>query len=71
LASASVVGSSLEGFAILWQDRAIVRDYRTLLQIETKLSQTAFELSKKARLVAKLDAMPPALKSIVQKYEAE
>lgn len=65
------MGSSLEGFAILWQDRAIVRDYRTLLQIETKLSQTAFELSKKARLVATLEPMPSALESIVQKYKGE
>ncbi|MDR2540396.1 MAG: hypothetical protein LBD11_01085 [Candidatus Peribacteria bacterium] len=55
IAGASVVSSNLEGFAILFQNRAIVRDWRSLLQIETRISQIAYTLGKRANLIGRLN----------------
>ncbi|GHV25689.1 hypothetical protein FACS1894176_04840 [Bacteroidia bacterium] len=71
IAGASVVSSNLEGFAILFQNRAIVRDWRSLLQIETRISQIAYTLGKRANLVAKLNDDGGALVAIVQQYVDE
>ncbi len=64
----SVAGSNLDGFKLLFEDRAIVRDYKTLLQIETKLTQISYYLGKQTRLMATLDH-PQALYTVIKKYE--
>jgi hypothetical protein len=73
LAGVSVGASNIEGFAILFQNRAIVRDYKSLLQIETKLNQIAYFLGTRTNLVAKLDntGNGGALQTIVEKYVEE
>ncbi|MDR3169681.1 MAG: hypothetical protein LBU27_08310 [Candidatus Peribacteria bacterium] len=73
LAGVSVGVSNIEGFAILFQNRAIVRDYKSLLQIETKLNQIAYFLGKRTNLIAKLDNTGDggALQKIVEKYVEE
>ncbi|MDR0860484.1 MAG: hypothetical protein LBO09_05980 [Candidatus Peribacteria bacterium] len=71
LAGASVVSSNLEGFAILFQNRAIVRDWRSLLQIETRISQIAYSLGKRANLIGTLNEDGGALQAIVQQYVNE
>jgi hypothetical protein len=68
LAAISVVGSNIEGFKILFEDRAIVRDYKSLLQIETRLMQISYFLGKQARLVAPL-SNSEKLYNVVAKYQ--
>jgi hypothetical protein len=68
LAAMSVVGSNLGGFAILFEDRAVVRDWKTLLQIETKISQIAYYLGKTANITASLENLG-SLQALVVKYQ--
>ncbi|MDR2191118.1 MAG: hypothetical protein LBP53_08395 [Candidatus Peribacteria bacterium] len=68
LSALSVGSSNLEGLSILWQDRVIVREWKTLLQIETKLSQIAYHLGKQANIVAQLENTNN-LKRILEKYQ--
>ncbi|MDR2415137.1 MAG: hypothetical protein LBD75_00540 [Candidatus Peribacteria bacterium] len=68
LAALSVVGSNLGGFAILFADRAIVRDWKTLLQIETKISQIAYYLGKTANITVPLADLS-SLHTLVAKHQ--
>lgn len=68
LSALSVLGSSLSSLKILFEDRPIIRDYKKLLQIETKLTQIAYYLGKKTRLLATLDT-PETLYRVVEKYQ--
>jgi hypothetical protein len=68
LAALSVVGSNLGGFAILFEDRVVVRDWKTLLQIETKISQIAYYLGKTANITVPLENIS-SLQSLVAKYQ--
>jgi len=68
LTSLSVVGDQIQGFAILFQDRVVVREWRTLLQIDSQHSQAAYQLSKIARITATLENVEP-LEEIVRKYQ--
>jgi hypothetical protein len=70
LAALSVVGSNLGGFAILFEDRAVVRDRKTLLQIETKISQIAYYLGKTANITVPL-ADFSSLYSLVATYQEQ
>ena len=54
LISASVVESNVDGFAILFRDRPIVRDYKQMLDIETQLFDVAYFRSKQIDLTRKL-----------------
>lgn len=54
LAQFSVVTSNLQGLAILYQDRAIVREWRSLLQIDTTVSQLAYHLGKTVNILSPL-----------------
>jgi hypothetical protein len=44
----------VEGFAILFKDRPIVRDYKQMLDIETEIFDTAFSFSKSIDLTRSL-----------------
>ena len=55
MASASVVQSNMEWFAILFRDRPIVRDYKTMLDIETELFDLAYFRSKEVNLTLPLE----------------
>ncbi len=54
LISASVVESNVDGFAILFRDRPIVRDYKQMLDIETQLFDVAYFRSKQIDLTRPL-----------------
>lgn len=54
LSAFSVVTSNLDWLAILYQDRAIVREWRSLLQIDTTISQLAYHLWKMVNITAPL-----------------
>lgn len=54
LISASVVESNVDGFAILFRDRPIVRDYKQMLDIETQLFDVAYFRSKQINLTLPL-----------------
>ena len=72
LASSSVASANLEGLAILWQDRAIVRDWRTLLQIDARTSQIAYYLGKTVNLLSSVSVDASAsLQEIFLSYESE
>jgi hypothetical protein len=68
LAALSVVGSNLGGFAILFEDRPVVRDWKTLLQIETKISQIAYYLGKTANITVPLENIS-SLQSLIAKHQ--
>ena len=55
LASVSVIMSNTEWLAILTKDRPIVRDYKQMLDIETKLFNVAFTFSRKIDLTRSFD----------------
>lgn len=67
LMSASVVSSNLEGIPMLFQDRAIVREWRTISKIETKIVQVAYFLGKTRNLLAPMKEIS-GLQEVVQKY---
>ena len=70
LSSVSVVASNLEGIPMLFQDRAIVREWRSLLQIETQLIQVAYFVGKTRNILASLTETS-GLKELVDKYVEE
>ena len=51
LAAGSVIESDVEWFAIFFKDRPIVRDYKEMLGIETRIFDVAFSFSQKINLV--------------------
>lgn len=55
LVSVSVFQSNTEWLAILFKDRPIVRDYKTMLDIETELFDVAYFLSKQINLTFRLE----------------
>ena len=68
-AAASVVQSNTEGFAILFADWPIVRDYKTMLDIETDLFDIAYYRSKDIDLTHPIDSnMKVELKKVIKKY---
>ena len=70
LASKSVIESDVEGFAILFKDRPIVRDYKQMLDIETEIFDTAFSFSKSIDLTRSLQwNTVKQLKSVIEKYQ--
>ena len=69
LASASVVQWNTEWWAVLFKDRPIVRDYKTLLDIETQLFDVAYFRSKQVNLVSSLEwDMAKQLNEVIEKY---
>jgi hypothetical protein len=65
-----VVSSNLEGIPMLFEDRPIVREWRSVLQIETKITQVAYFLGKTQNLLASLDGKGlSGLQQIVKKYQ--
>jgi hypothetical protein len=70
LASVSVVTSNLEGLAILYQDRPIVREWRSVLQIESRIMQVTYFLGKTVNLFQPIKDMS-GLRTIVLKYQDE
>jgi len=71
LAAKSVFQSNTEWFAILFKDRPIVRDYRTMLDIETDLFDVAYFRSKQMNLTVPLDKEETynKLSAIIEKYQ--
>lgn len=69
LAAISVVQSNTEGFAILFDDWPIVRDYKTMLDIETDLFDIAYFLSKEMNILQRVDSnTKKELKNVIKKY---
>lgn len=69
LASVSVVQWNTEWWAVLFKDRPIVRDYKTLLDIETQLFDVAYFRSKQVNLVSSLEwDMSKQLNEVIKKY---
>ena len=73
LAARSVMQSNTEWFAILFKDRPIVRDYKTMLDIETDLFNLAYFQSKQMNLTLKLEKEETydKLNKIIEKYQWE
>lgn len=70
LASVSVIQSNTEWLAILFKDRPIVREYKTMLDIETDLFDTAYFQSKSINLTLRLDdKVYNDINNIIQKYQ--
>jgi len=70
LASAWVIESNVEGLAIFFKDRPIVRDYKELLDIDTQLFETAFSFSHKVDLTRPPEwNMIDNFKAVVKKYQ--
>jgi hypothetical protein len=70
LSAYSVVASNLEGIPMLFQDRAIVREWKSLLDIETNLMQVAYFLGKTRNIMSSLEDTS-SLQAVVQKYQEE
>lgn len=69
LAEGSVLQSNTEGFAMLFADWPIVRDYKTMLDIETDLFDIAYYSSKEIDLTQTIDSkMERELKNVIKKY---
>lgn len=69
LATFSVVQSNVEGLAILFADWPIVRDYKTMLDIETDLFDIAYFRSKEINILQDIDSnMEKKLKNVIKKY---
>ena len=71
LASVSTVGSSVNSLAILFRDRPIVRDYREMMKIETKLFDAAFFRSQQINLTRPMEEwwnLQNDLNAIIEKY---
>ena len=71
LAAKSVLQSNTEWFAILFKDRPIVRDYKTMLDIETDLFNLAYFRSKQMNLTLSLEKQETydKLNEIIEKYQ--
>ena len=70
LASASVVQSNTEWFAILFKDRPIVRDYKETLEIETELFNVAYFRSKQINLTQPFEStMLQDFYVLIEKYQ--
>ena len=70
LASAWVIESNVEGLAIFFKDRPIVRDYKELLDIDTQLFETAFSFSHKVDLTRPAEwNVVDNFKAVVKKYQ--
>jgi len=60
----------MDGFAILFKDRPIVRDYKTMLDIETVLFDIAYFRSKQINLTSPFESdMIDKLNTLVEKYQ--
>lgn len=71
LTSASVIQSNTEWLAILFKDRPIVRDYKTMLDIETELFDVAYFRSKQINLTLKLEwkEVYDNINKVIEKYQ--
>ena len=69
LASVSTIRSSINIFALLVKDRPIVRDYREMMEIETKLFDVAFFRSQQLDLTRPINwSLLGDLREIIKKY---
>lgn len=71
LASSQVFESWFQSlFWVLWSDRYIVRDYKKMLEIDTRIMNVAYSLSDKVLLTAKLenDGIKDNWKNLIEKY---
>ena len=73
LAAASVLQSGIEWLAILFKDRPIVRDYKQMLDIETRLFDVAYFRSKEIDLTLPIDdeGFFDNLDKLIKKYQKE
>lgn len=70
LAGLSVLQSNTEWLWILTKDRVIVREYKSLLDIETSLMELAYYLSQHVNLLASFDwNLLNNVKSVIEKYQ--
>ena len=71
LTSVSIIRSNTEWFAILFKDRPIVRDYKTMLDIETNLFEVAYFRSKQINLTRDLDSasLKNSLNDLIVEYQ--
>ncbi len=70
LTTVSVVQSNTEWLAILFRDRPIVRDYKTMLDIESALFDVAYFRSKQINLTRPVDGnMVDQFNEVVKKYQ--
>lgn len=70
LTAESVLQSNIEWFAILFQDRPIVRDYKKMLDIETELFDVAYFRSKQVDLnTAKDPELQKNFNELIKKYQ--
>ena len=70
LVSSSVVQSNVEWWAILFKDRPIVRDYKSMLDIETQLFDVAYFRSKQINLLHPLEWDSfDGLSKLIKKYQ--
>lgn len=70
IASASVIQSNTEWLAILFKDRPIVRDYKTMMDIETELFDIAYFRSKEIDLTQPFESdLLSKLNDLIKKYQ--
>ncbi len=70
LVTASVVESNVEWFAILFNDRPVVRDYKEMLDIETQIFDVAYFRSKQINLLRPVEwNMLTEIKKVIKKYQ--
>lgn len=70
LASVSTLQSAAEWWTILFRDRPIVRDYKTMMDIETELFDVAYFRSKQVNITRPVDwNMHDAFKAVVEEYQ--
>lgn len=70
LALVSVVQSNADWIGILFKDRPIVRDYKTMLDIESDLFDVAYFRSKQVNLTLPVEwDMVKQLKDVIKKYQ--
>lgn len=70
LASVSTLQSATEWWTILFRDRPIVRDYKTMMDIESELFDVAYFRSKQVNITRPIDwNMHDAINSLVEEYQ--
>ena len=70
MAFGSVVQSNVEWLVMLFKDRPIVRDYKTMLDIETSLFEVAYFLSQHVNLVISVEwNIYDSLENVIKKYQ--
>lgn len=70
LASVSVLRSNSEGLMILFKDRVIVREYKSMLDIESSLMELAYFLSKSTNLLSPINEdVRKNLEDVIKKYQ--